>query len=167
MNNAPSPASVPTAAPAGAPGPFDDYVCFAIYSAGLAFNRLYKHVLDRFGLTYPQYLVLVALRAQDDRTVSELGALLFLESNTLTPLLKRLEAAGQVTRTRDRSDERVVRIRLTEQGRTLATDIACVPAKMIAATGSTTQDLAHLPQLISALDSLAADLRKALPNAAG
>lgn len=144
--------------------PFADQVCFAVYAAGLAFNRLYKHVLDRFGLTYPQYLVLVALRAQDDRTVSELGALLFLESNTLTPMLKRLETAGLVTRTRDKADERVVRIRLSEQGRTLATDIACVPAEMVVATGSSEQDLAHLPHLITALDGLAANLRKALPQ---
>ncbi|WP_408590443.1 MarR family winged helix-turn-helix transcriptional regulator [Novosphingobium sp.] len=167
MNNAQPSASVPAAASADTPpapvGPFADYVCFSIYAAGLAFNRLYKHVLDRFGLTYPQYLVLVALRARDDRTVGELCELLFLESNTLTPLLKRLEAAGLVTRTRDKADERVVRIGLSAQGRTLAADIACVPADMVAAAGTSEQDLAALPHLIRSLDSLAETLRKALP----
>lgn len=164
MDNAPPPAPVPSAAADTAGGPFDDYVCFSIYAAGLAFNRLYKHVLDRFGLTYPQYLVLVALRAQDDRTVGDLCTLLYLESSTLTPLLKRLEAAGLVTRTRDKADERVVRIRLTERGRTLAADIACVPGEMAQATGLGAEDLTQLPQLIRALDALAASLRAALPG---
>ena len=85
-----------------------DLLCFAIYSAGHAFNRVYKPLLDALGVTYPQYLVLVALWTKDDRTVSELGTQLYLESSTLTPLLKRLEAMGYVTRTRDPDDERQV-----------------------------------------------------------
>ncbi len=98
----------------------DAFLCFAVYEAGHAFNRIYKPHLDAIGLTYPQYLVMTLLWQRDDRTVGELGAALSLESSTLTPLLKRLEAAGRVERRRDAADERQVRIRLTEEGRSLA-----------------------------------------------
>ena len=84
----------------------DDFLCFAIYSANLAVNRVYKPVLDELGLTYPQYIVLVALYEQDDQTVSGLGDKLFLNSSTLTPLLKRMEAMGHLTRQRNPEDER-------------------------------------------------------------
>ena len=92
----------------------DDHLCFAIYSAGHAFNRIYKPLLGELGLTYPQYLVMVALWAKDDQTVGSLGEKLLLESSTLTPLLKRLEGIGYLTRTRDPADERQVRVRLTK-----------------------------------------------------
>jgi len=95
----------------------DDFLCFAIYSANLAMHRLNKPVLDELGLTYPQYIVLVALQEQDDQTVSALGDKLFLDSSTLTPLLKRMEVMGHLTRQRDPEDERQVRVRLTPQGR--------------------------------------------------
>src|SRR5271156_2132964 len=95
----------------------DDFLCFAIYSTNLAVNRLNKPVLDELGLTYPQYIVLVALCEQDDQTVGGLGDKLFLDSSTLTPLLKRLETMGHLTRQRDPEDERQVRVRLTPQGR--------------------------------------------------
>jgi DNA-binding MarR family transcriptional regulator len=95
----------------------DDFLCFAIYSANLAMNRLNKPVLDELGLTYPQYIVLVALYERDDQTVRALGDRLFLDSSTLTPLLKRMEAMGHLTRQRDPEDERQVRVRLTPQGR--------------------------------------------------
>src|SRR5438874_8124185 len=91
---------------------FSDFLCFAVYSASHAFNRVYKPLLDELGLTYPQYLVMVLLWEQDDQTVGSLGEKLFLESSTLTPLLKRLEALGQVKRNRDQVDERQVRVRL-------------------------------------------------------
>ena len=97
----------------------DDFLCFAIYSANLAMHRLNKPVLDELGLTYPQYIVLVALQEQDDQTVSALGDKLFLNSSTLTPLLKRMEAMGHLTRQRDPEDERQVRVRLTPQGRSV------------------------------------------------
>lgn len=97
----------------------DDFLCFAIYSANLAMNRLNKPVLDELGLTYPQYIVLVALYEQDDQTVSSLGEKMFLDSSTLTPLLKRMEAMGHLTRQRDPEDERQVRLRLTPQGRSV------------------------------------------------
>jgi len=94
----------------------DDFLCFAIYSANLAVNRVYKPLLDQLGLTYPQYLVLVVLYEEDDQTVGRLGDKLFLDSSTLTPLLKRMESVGYVTRQRDPQDERQVRVRLTQQG---------------------------------------------------
>jgi DNA-binding MarR family transcriptional regulator len=94
-----------------------DILCFAIYSANLAIHRAYKPLLDELGLTYPQYLVLAALYEHDDQTVGSLGAKLFLDSSTLTPLLKRMERAAYLTRRRDPQDERQVRIRLTQRGR--------------------------------------------------
>jgi MarR family transcriptional regulator, organic hydroperoxide resistance regulator len=102
---------------AGKVAKLDDILCFAIYSTNLAVNRVYKPLLDKLGLTYPQFLVLVALYKQDDQTVGDLGNQLFLDSSTLTPLLKRMESAGYLTRQRDPADERQVRIRLTRRGR--------------------------------------------------
>jgi MarR family transcriptional regulator, organic hydroperoxide resistance regulator len=95
----------------------DDFLCFAIYSANLAVNRLNKPVLDELGLTYLQYVTLVWLYEHEEQTVSSLGEKLFLDSSTLTPLLKRLEGMGHVTRRRDPQDERVVRVNITPQGR--------------------------------------------------
>jgi MarR family transcriptional regulator, organic hydroperoxide resistance regulator len=103
--------------PTGEAAKLDDILCFAIYSANLAVNRVYKPLLDKLGLTYPQFLVLVALYKQDDQTVGDLGNQLFLDSSTLTPLLKRMESAGYLTRQRDPLDERQVRIRMTRRGR--------------------------------------------------
>jgi DNA-binding MarR family transcriptional regulator len=97
----------------------DDFLCFAIYSANLAVNRLNKPVLDELGLTYLQYIVLVVLYEQNDQTVGGLGDKLFLDSSTLTPLLKRLEAMGHLTRQRNPEDEREVRVHLTPQGRSV------------------------------------------------
>jgi len=94
-----------------------EFLCFAIYSANLAVSRAYKPLLDELGLTYPQYLVLAALYDEDGQTVGGLGDKLFLDSSTLTPLLKRMERAGFLTRKRDLQDERQVRIRLTQRGR--------------------------------------------------
>lgn len=141
-------------------GPFDRFLCFAAYSTSLAFNRLYKSVLDDLGLTYPQYLVIVALLHRDGQAVSELGDALFLESNTLTPLIKRLEAAGLVTRQRDSADERVVRVSLTAQGRGLADRIACVPTDILKATGMSIEELGALQQRLMKLgDNLRASQR--------
>lgn len=103
---------------AKAPG-LADFLCFAVYSANLAFGRAYKPILDELGLTYTQYIALVALGDGDEQTVGELGDKLFLESNTLTPLLKKLESAGYLDRRRDPADERQVRISLTPAGRAL------------------------------------------------
>lgn len=99
--------------------PLSDFLCFAIYSANLAFGKAYKPILEALGLTYPQYIAIIALSEEDDQTVSGLGEKLFLESNTLTPMLKKLEAMGYVERRRDPEDERQVRISLTKSGRKL------------------------------------------------
>ena len=108
----------PTTPEAAAPR-LADFLCFAVYSANLAFGRAYKPILDELGLTYPQYIAIVALWEEEDQTVSHLGEKLFLESNTLTPILKKLESMGYLTRRRDPKDERQVRVNLTEAGRRL------------------------------------------------
>jgi DNA-binding MarR family transcriptional regulator len=144
------------------PAMLDHAVCFAVYSAGLAFNRVYKPILDQFGLTYPQYLVLIALWQAEGQTVSELGEHLFLESNTLTPLLKRLEAAGFVKRVRDKADERQVRISLTDKGRRVLEESSCVPQQILEATGYSVEELAALRQSLSSLrDNLRASAGQA------
>lgn len=94
-----------------------NFLCFAVYSANLAFGRAYKPILDELGLTYTQYITLVALGDEDDQTVGSLGDKLFLESNTLTPILKKLESLGYIQRRRDPADERQVRVTLTAAGR--------------------------------------------------
>ena len=96
-----------------------NFLCFAVYSANLAFGRAYKPILDALGLTYTQYIALVALTEEDEQTVSALGEKLFLESNTLTPILKKLEQMGYIRRHRDPADERQVRVSLTPAGRRL------------------------------------------------
>jgi MarR family transcriptional regulator, organic hydroperoxide resistance regulator len=96
-----------------------NFLCFAIYSANLAFGRAYKPILEALGLTYTQYIAMVALSEEDDQTVGVLGEKLFLESNTLTPILKKLESNGYIRRQRDPADERQVRISLTPAGRRL------------------------------------------------
>lgn len=101
---------------AGIPGGVGEMLCFSIYSAGHAFNALYRPLLDEIGLTYPQYLVMVALWNRDGQRVKELGDGLFLDSSTLTPLLKRMEGAGLVTRTRNPEDERQVLLHVTDKG---------------------------------------------------
>jgi len=112
-----------------------EFLCFAIYSAGHAFNRVYKPLLEELGLTYPQYIAMVLLWERDGQTVGELGERLFLQSNTLTPLLKRLETLGYVKRSRDPVDERQVRVQLTESGRKLRTNALHIPECILAASG--------------------------------
>jgi MarR family transcriptional regulator, organic hydroperoxide resistance regulator len=105
---------------AEAKGPkLSKFLCFAVYSANLAFGRAYKPILDAVGLTYTQYIAMVALSEEGDQTVSSLGEKLFLESNTLTPILKKLEKAGYISRIRNPADERQVRVSLTAAGRRL------------------------------------------------
>lgn len=96
-----------------------NFLCFAVYSANLAFGRAYKPLLDKVGLTYTQYIAMVALSDEDELTVSALGDKLFLESNTLTPILKKLEQTGYISRHRDPADERQVRVSLTSVGKKL------------------------------------------------
>ena len=122
----------------------DDFLCFAIYSTNLAVNRLNKSVLDKLGLTYLQYIVLVALYEQDDQIVSALGDKLFLDSSTLTPMLKRLEAMGHLTRQRDPEDERQVRVRLTPQGRKVRERALAFRSELVKAMGLGPAEFAHL-----------------------
>lgn len=96
-----------------------EFLCFAIYSANLAYGRAYRPILDELGLTYTQYIAIIALWEEDNQTVSSLGEKLFLESNTLTPILKKLESLGYLTRTRSATDERQVLVSLTDAGRAL------------------------------------------------
>ncbi len=105
----------------------EQQLCFALYSASRAMTRLYRALLDDLGLTYPQYLVMLVLWERDDARVSDIGERLFLDSATLTPLLKRLERARLVTRTRDTADERGVRIALTPAGRALRARSGAIP----------------------------------------
>jgi MarR family transcriptional regulator, organic hydroperoxide resistance regulator len=113
----------------------DQMLCFAVYSAGHAFTRFYKPRLDGLDLTYPQYLAMLVLWEQDDLSVKALGDRLFLDSGTITPLVKRLEARGLVGRRRDSVDERQVRITLTEEGRAMEARAAAIPLAVIEGTG--------------------------------
>lgn len=112
-----------------------DFLCFAVYSANLAFGRAYRPILDKLGLTYTQYVTLVALGEEDDQRVGDLGDRLFLESNTLTPILKKLETLGLVERRRDPADERQVRVNVTPAGRKLRLQVEASAADLIDATG--------------------------------
>lgn len=143
-------------APAIAPLNLDEFLCFAVYSANHAFNRIHKPLLDEMELTYPQYLVMVLLWARDGQKVGELGEKLFLESNTLTPLLKRLEGLGHITRRRDPSDERQVRVFLTESGRALREKAIHIPDCVQAASGL---NGAHAKEMLAGIKSLRASLK--------
>lgn len=129
----------------------DGQLCFALYAAHLAMNKVYRPLLADLGLTYPQYLVMLVLWEHDGLTVSALGARLHLDSATLTPLLKRLQAAGLVTRTRDREDERQVRIGLTDTGRAMQQRARSVPEGAVCATGCAPTELDTLKQELEAL----------------
>lgn len=139
------------AEPAAFPPGVTGFLCFAVYSASHAFNRVYKPVLDALGLTYPQYLVMVVLWDEDDQTVGALGEKLFLESNTLTPLLKRLEAMGYVARARDPADERQVRVRLTHAGQALRAKAQEVPGCIFLASGLSREAHDRLAAEVAAL----------------
>jgi DNA-binding MarR family transcriptional regulator len=133
----------------------DRQLCFALYSASLAMTRLYKPLLQPLGITYPQYLVMLTLWESDGQSVGSLGDRLALDSGTLTPLLKRLEALGLVERTRDAGDERRVLIHLTPAGRKLRTQARKVPAQVLRASGCGLSEMASLTHRLSSLrDSL-------------
>ncbi|QQZ60353.1 MarR family transcriptional regulator [Paenibacillus sonchi] len=112
----------------------ENQLCFTIYACSREFTKLYQPHLDKIGLTYSQYLVMLVLWERNQCTVKELGEALFLDSGTLTPLLKRLQAAGLILRERSLQDERKVLISLTEQGRALKNEAACIPGKMAEGT---------------------------------
>ncbi len=154
MNKPAAPAARP--ARAGAPDRpgllLDDQLCFALYSTGLALNKAYRKPLAKLGLTYPQYLVMMVLWERDRVAVSDIGQRLFLDSATLTPLLKRLEAAGLLTRTRAAHDERQVLIELSPQGRALKAKARSVPGEIrCAAEDCSLEQIAELKRRLETL----------------
>lgn len=129
----------------------DNQFCFALYSASLAMTKTYKPFLDKLGLTYPQYLVMLVLWEQDDVLVKSIGEKLFLDSGTLTPLLKRLEASSLIERTRDEADERQVRITLTKEGRALKKKAQAIPHQVLCASGQPIDVLVNLRGQLSSI----------------
>ncbi|MDB5878894.1 MAG: transcriptional regulator, MarR family [Variovorax sp.] len=129
----------------------DNQLCFAVYSTSLAMTRIYKPLLEKLELTYPQYLVMLALWERDGVMVSELGTQLSLDSGTLTPLLKRLESIGHVSRLRDVTDERRVRVTLTPSGRALKNQAIELPACILAASQCSIEELSALTRQLQQL----------------
>src|SRR3982751_482396 len=126
-----------------------DFLCFAIYSANLAYGRAYKPILEQLGLTYTQYIAIVALWEQDHQTVGSLGEKLFLESNTLTPILKKLEAMGYLRRQRDARDERQVFVGLTDAGRRLREK--GLKMNLVKESGLSSQEFAKMQKAVATL----------------
>ena len=129
----------------------DDQLCFSLYAASMAVLRVYKPLLDHFGITYPQYLVLHALWERDGVSVGAIAGRLFLESSTVTPLLKRLEAAGFVTRARSAEDEREVTVRLTARGRALRERSGRLSEALTRRSGMSAADLGALNRQVRSL----------------
>jgi len=126
----------------------ESQLCFALYSTSLAMTKMYKPLLDAIGLTYPQYLVMLVLWQDTELTVSEIGARLFLDSGTLTPLLKRMETAGLLSRQRDIDDERRVRVKLSAAGKRLNAKAARIPPCIQEGTGCSMAEITSLAQKI-------------------
>lgn len=131
--------------------PLDEQLCFSLYSASMAVGRAYKPLLDAIGITYPQYLVLHALWEEDARTIGAIAERLALESSTVTPLVKRLEAAGHVARQRNPDDERQVRVLLTDSGRALRQRCGCLAEELVGRSGLSLDQLAHLNRQVAGL----------------
>lgn len=129
----------------------DNQLCFALYSTSLAMTKLYKPLLETLGLTYPQYLVMLVLWERDGLMVSELGERLFLDSGTLTPLLKRLEAMALLARLRDAQDERRVRVTLTAKGRALKNQASHIPDCILKASQCNLPNIVALTQQVQNL----------------
>jgi DNA-binding MarR family transcriptional regulator len=144
-----------------APRTLDGQLCFALYSANLAMGKLYRQLLARLDLTYPQYLVMLVLWERDGITVSDLGERLFLDSATLTPLLKRLQAAGLVLRTRGTRDERQVIVTLTDEGRALREKTGDIPVDVFCATGCEIDELVGLKHQLETLRASVIDTTRA------
>lgn len=129
----------------------ENQLCFAVYACAREMTKLYRPYLDELGITYTQYVALLALWEQDDITVKELGARLYLDSGTLTPLLKKLEGLQLLTRVRDPQDERNVRIRLTPQGAALKAKACEIPEKLFCATDMTEEETTALRLRLTSL----------------
>ncbi|NRD77344.1 MarR family transcriptional regulator [Bacillus sp. BRMEA1] len=129
----------------------DNQLCFSLYACSRAILRLYRPFLDELNLTYPQYLVLLALWEKEQSTVKQLGKLLDLDSGTLTPMLKRMEAAGLIERQRDKTDERVVIVTITEKGEAIKEKAFCIPKSLLEASGMTVEEVQALNKVIKQL----------------
>lgn len=129
----------------------NNQICFSLYSCSREITKLYRPLLQDIGLTYTQYIAMLALWEKDNVAVSELGSRLYLDSGTLTPLLKKLEAAGLVTRTRDKNDERSVRIALTDKGSALREQATGIPGELACRLNASPQEGAELLQLMHAV----------------
>lgn len=122
----------------------DNQLCFALYSTSLQMTKVYKPLLQQLGLTYPQYIAMLVLWEQDGITVGEISARMLTDPGSLTPLLKRLEGEGLITRKRSASDERVVELRLTDKGRELRQQAESIPACILAVSGLSLEELDRL-----------------------
>lgn len=131
--------------------PLDQQICFTLYATSMAITRAYKPLLDELGLTYPQYLVLSVLGEDDGQTIGGVAARLDLESSTVTPLVKRLEAAGLVERRRGREDERKVEVTMTAAGRALLDRSGCLGDLLMARSGMDEAALGALNQQVQSL----------------
>ncbi|WOC77740.1 MarR family transcriptional regulator [Stutzerimonas frequens] len=131
----------------------DNQLCFALHSTSLLMTKVYKPMLQRIGLTYPQYLAMLVLWEADGITVGDISSRLMTDPGSLTPLLKRLETEGLITRTRRSDDERVVELRLTNKGRALQEQAECIPARILGASGQSTEAVATLKDQVVALRS--------------
>ncbi|MFE0512171.1 MarR family winged helix-turn-helix transcriptional regulator [Streptomyces sp. NPDC058964] len=140
----------------------DDQLCFALYAAQRAVTAAYRPLLDELGLTYPQYLVLLVLWERGETTMKDLTAALRLDYGTVSPLLKRLEAAGLVRRERSARDERSVLVACTGRGEELRERAACVPGALLTTTGLGTQEVERLREELRQLAERAA--RPAAPH---
>ncbi|WP_186377192.1 MarR family winged helix-turn-helix transcriptional regulator [Curtobacterium pusillum] len=141
----------------------DEMVCFSLYAAARATTQAYRTMLEPWGLTYPQYLVLVTLWVEGDQTVSGLGDHLQLDSGTLSPLLRRMEQSGLVRRERRSTDERIVTVTIGERGRALRPELAHIPARIAAGTGL--PDERSAAELIATLQRLTETMHAAAPAA--
>jgi DNA-binding MarR family transcriptional regulator len=136
--------------------PLDSQLCFSLYGASIAINRAYKPLLDRLGVTYPQYLVIVVLAEQDHQTIGEIADRLGLEPSTITPLVKRMEQAGLLARRRNPADEREVKVTLSKSGRELHAKTDCLRNELLKRSGMTMEEMIAFNRQVQKLrDSVA------------
>ena len=140
-----------TSRPEPTPLPLDQQLCFALYGASMAVGRAYRPVLERLGITYPQFLVLQAIEEQDGRGITAIATRLGLELSTITPLVRRLEAAGLVTRSRHPGDDRQIRLHLTESGQRTWAQCGCLIEVMLTRSGLSPASLRALCAQVGAL----------------
>ncbi|MFP7478852.1 MarR family winged helix-turn-helix transcriptional regulator [Terribacillus saccharophilus] len=129
----------------------EDHLCFSLYASSRAILRMYQPLLKKLDITYPQYLVLQALWEAEKQTIKQLGETLDLDTGTLTPLLKRMEAKQLISRQRSKEDERVVHVTLTDQGEALKQEAACIPLALVSSSGMSSEEIDQLNRLVKKL----------------